>query len=163
MSDDEQQPGERALRDASGKFLPGHASKGGRPKGRGLTRAERAAQFLEPHAQEALKRCLEHALSGDAQMMKLILDRVAPIPRAEGERVVVPGLAEARNVSDKARAVVDAVANGEITAESGRSVLQMLDLLSRAVKLDDLERRLEAIEQGKREHVIEPQNGSDLV
>jgi hypothetical protein len=165
MSDDDQQSPDAeqrvVKRDERGHWLPGHAPKGGRPKG--VTRAERAAQFLEPHAQEALKRCLEHALSGDAQMMKLILDRVAPIPRAEGERVVVPGLAEARNVSDKARAIVAAVADGSITTEAGRSVLQMLDVLARATKLDEIERRLKAIEEGTREPRVIDADRSDLV
>jgi hypothetical protein len=141
-------------RDEKGHFLPGCPPGPGRPKG--ITRAEAAAAFLEPHAQQALTKALEFALAGDAQHMKLILERVCPVPRAEAERVVVPGLAEAASVSDKARAVVNAVASGAITAESGRSVLQMLDLLSRAVKLDDLERRMQAIEQGKKQRVINP-------
>ncbi len=148
-------------RDERGHFLPGGPGGPGRPKG--LTRAEQAARLLEPRREELIGKTIEYALAGDAQMMKLALERIAPIARPEGERVLVPGLAEAKTVSDKARAVVDAVAAGEITAESGRSVLQMLDLLSRAVKLDELERRLAAIEQGRQERVVNHNDASDLV
>lgn len=160
MSDDAQAV---ISRDDAGKFLPGGPGGPGRPKG--LTRAEQAARLLEPHKEELIGRTIEFALAGDAQMMKLALERIAPIARPEAERVFVPGLADAATVSDKARAIVDAVANGEITAESGRSVLQMLDLLSRAVKLDELERRLAALESGKTERVVTPVDDdvSDLV
>lgn len=129
-------------------------------------RAEQIRELLEPHRAELIAKTVELAKAGDPQCIKLCLERLAPTPRQEAEKVVVPGLADAITLKDKATAILAAVANGQISAEAGHRLMALLDVYRGAAIADDHERRLAAIEQGKAApalpHVAEA-DVSDLV
>ena len=135
-------------RNQDGRFVTGHAVKStGRPKG--PSAAEQVRALLEPHKAAIIAKAVELAKMGDPASIKLCLERLAPIPRPEDEKVVVPGLADAPTLQAKATAILAAVAAGQISATAGDKLLRMLDTYSKAVVLDEHERRLQAIE-GKR-------------
>lgn len=128
-----------------GKLLPGHSLKSpGRP--RGPSASEQVRALIEPHRAEIIAKAVELAKLGDAASIKLCLERLAPIPRPEDEKVVVPGLKDALTLKDKATAILAAVADGQISATAGSQLLRMLDTYGKAVVLDEHERRLSAIE-----------------
>jgi len=132
-------------REGDGRFVPGHSLKSpGRGKGPSVSEQVRA--LIDPHKEEIIAKCIELAKLGDATSMKLCLERLAPIPRAEDEKVVVPGLKSALTMHDKATAIMEAVADGHISATAGEKLLRMLDTYGKAVILDEHERRLKAIE-----------------
>lgn len=129
----------------NGHFVPGHAVKSpGRP--RGLSAAEQVRAIIEPHKDEIIAKAVELAKLGDPVSMRLCLERLAPVPRPEDEKVVVPGLKGANTLQAKAAAILVAVADGQISATAGDKLLRMLDTYGRAVVLDEHERRLSAIE-----------------
>jgi hypothetical protein len=131
-----------------GLFVPGHSVKSpGRP--RGPSAAEEIRALIEPHKAEIIAKAVELAKMGDPVSLRLCLDRLAPTPRQEAEKVVVPGLKEAATLQEKATAILAAVADGEISAEAGDRLLRMLDTYGKAVVLDEHERRLQAIEGSK--------------
>ncbi|WP_434516436.1 hypothetical protein AB6Q56_07440 [Dechloromonas sp. ARDL1] len=135
-------------RSPNGRFVAGHAVKStGRPKG--PSAAEQVRALIEPHKAAIIAKAVELAKMGDPASIKLCLERLAPIPRPEDEKVVVPGLADAPTLQAKATAILAAVAAGQISATAGDKLLRMLDTYSKAVVLDEHERRLQAIE-GKR-------------
>lgn len=135
-------------RSPNGRFVAGHAVKStGRPKG--PSAAEQVRTLIEPHKAAIIAKAVELAKMGDPASIKLCLERLAPIPRPEDEKVVVPGLADATTLQAKATAILAAVAAGQISATAGDKLLRMLDTYSKAVVLDEHERRLQAIE-GKR-------------
>ena len=135
-------------RSPNGRFVSGHAVKStGRPKG--PSAAEQVRALIEPHKAAIIAKAVELAKMGDPASIKLCLERLAPIPRPEDEKVVVPGLADAPTLQAKATAILAAVAAGQISATAGDKLLRMLDTYSKAVVLDEHERRLQAIE-GKR-------------
>lgn len=135
-------------RDDEGRLLPGHALKSpGRP--RGLSMAERIAQHIEPHRQEILDKAIALAKAGDPASMKLVLERLAPIPRQDAERVSIPGFAEAGTLQDKATAVMQAAATGHCSAEAAERLLRVLDIYAKAIVADEHERRLQALERGR--------------
>lgn len=136
-----------------GKLLPGHSLKSpGRP--RGPSASEQVRDLIEPHKAEIIAKAVQLAKMGDPTSIKVCLERLAPIPRPEDEKVVVPGLKDALTLKDKATAILAAVADGQISATAGDKLLRMLDTYGKAVVLDEHERRLRAIE-GK-----PPQEGS---
>ena len=133
-----------------GLFIPGHAPRSpGRPKGQGPSAAEQVRALIEPHKAEIIAKAVELAKAGDPQSLRLCLERLAPAPRPEAEKVVVPGLADAPTLQAKATAILAAVAGGQISAEAGDKLLRMLDTYGKAVVLDEHEQRLRAIEEGK--------------
>lgn len=135
-------------RDTEGRLLPGHGLKSpGRPQG--PSRAEQIALYLEPHRKAVLDKAIELAKAGDPQSMKLVLERLAPIPRQDAERVTIPGFAEAATLQEKAQAVIQAAASGHCSAEAAERLLRVLDVYSRAIVADEHERRLQALEHGR--------------
>jgi hypothetical protein len=142
---------ELVVRNERGHFLTGGPGGPGRP--RGLTQSEKVRALLEPHREELIGRALALTTNADpfaaANALRICLERLAPAPKQEPEKIVVPGLADAVSVEDKARAIIAAVGSGDISAESGERCLRMIDVLARAVKIGEIERRLAAIEQGK--------------
>lgn len=134
---------ERAER---GRFIPGQAPKSpGRPKGR-QSAAEQVRALIEPHKAEIIAKAVELAKLGDPHALKLCLERLAPTPRQEAEKVTVPGLASAPTMQAKAQAIMAAVGDGQISAEAGDKLLRMLDTYGKAVVLTEHEQRLAAIE-----------------
>lgn len=129
----------------AGRFLPGQAPRSpGRP--RGPSAAEQVRALIEPHRAEIIAKAVDLAKLGDPQALKLCLERLAPTPRPEAEKVTVPGLAEAITLKAKAEAIMAAVGRGEVSAEAGDKLLRMLDTYSKAVALTEMEQRLAAIE-----------------
>lgn len=128
-----------------GKLLPGHSLKSpGRP--RGPSASEQVRDLIEPHKAAIIAKAVQLAKMGDPTSIKVCLERLAPVPRPEDEKVVVPGLKDAPTLKDKATAILAAVADGQISATAGDKLLRMLDTYGKAVVLDEHERRLRAIE-----------------
>lgn len=142
-------------RDPEGKFLPGGPGGPGRPKGRAQSELVRA--LIEPHREALIERALALTQHADpfvaANALRICLERLAPIPKQESERVEVPGLKDAKTFTDKCEAVVAAVATGDISAEAADRLLRMIGSYARAVAVDDFDRRLRALEAG---HVWRP-------
>lgn len=127
----------------SGTFQPGHAFH---PKRNGPSPAEQVRALIEPHKAEIIAKAVELAKLGDAASIKLCLERLAPAPRPEDEKVVVPGLKDATTLKDKATAILAAVADGVVSAAAGEKLLRMIDTYGRAIVVDEHERRLRVIE-----------------
>lgn len=141
-------------RGEQGRFLAGNAPKSpGRP--RGVSAAEQVRALIEPHKAEIISKAIELAKLGDPHAMKLCLERLAPTPRQEAEKVVVPGLSDAPTMQAKAQAIMAAVGNGQVSAEAGDKLLRMLDTYGKAVVLTEHEQRLAVIE-GRAPRQIQP-------
>jgi hypothetical protein len=101
---------------------------------------------LAPHRAAIVEKLAELAKLGDPRSMALALQYLAPTAKPEGERIQVPGLAEAETLEAKAQAVVAAVARGQISAEAGAQALGLIQKYAAVVTADEHERRLRALE-----------------
>ncbi len=138
-----------------GRFLEGQAPRSpGRP--RGPSAAEQIRALLLPHQPELVAKAVELARLGDPVALRLCLERLAPAPRPEAEKVMVPGLKEAPTLAAKATAILAAVADGHVSAEAGDRLLGMLKTYGDAVILDEHEKRLAAIEAGRAVQALLP-------
>ncbi len=141
------------IRDERGHFLPGHGGLpgAGRPKGR--SQSELVRVLIEPHRVVLIERALALTQSADpfaaANAIRICLERLAPAPKQESEKIEVPGLAEATTFTAKCDAVILSVSMGDISAEAGERVLRLLDVYRRAHETDILEQRVAALEAGK--------------
>jgi hypothetical protein len=158
------------LRGPDGRLLPGAHLKGGRPKG--SSQSELVRKLIEPHRAALIERALKLTESTDpfavANGLRICLERLAPAPKQESEKVHVDGLAEATTFAGKCDAVIRAVSQGEISAEAGERVLRLLDVYRRAHETDALEARMAALEAalkaGGAPVIIDaPPAGGDLV
>lgn len=105
---------------------------------------------LAPHLPAVLERLAADAKAGDSQAMRLFAQLAITQERPDAERVLVPGLAAAQTLQEKADCVLAAVASGHCSAEAGEKLLRLIDTYGRAVKTDALEARLASIEAAQR-------------
>lgn len=147
-------------RDKAGKWLK--PPRGGRRPG--PSRADRIAAYLEPDLTAVLDKLRGLALLGDPKSLALYLSYLAPVAKADSERVSLPALATARTLEEKCQVVIAAVGDGAISAEAGERLLRLIQTYATAVKTDELEARLAAVEQGKvlvrPTHVVDNETGA---
>ncbi len=157
MSENDNLPAERA---ADGKFLAGHSVRSP-GMSHGATRAERIAAYVEPHIQEVLDKAIDLAKKGDPQSMRLILERFAPLAKQDAERVSIPGFANAQTLEEKADAVIAAAASGHCSAEAAAKLLGVLRDYASTITASDHERRIQAIEEGRKGRVMDAASITD--
>lgn len=119
----------------------------GNPAGR-KPGAELLRQLLDPHREDLVRKAVAMALAGDATCMRLLLDRLAPPSRAEAQKVIIEGLSEASTLTDKANVIVNAMGRGDLAPDIAAMLVQAITNVGKVVEVDELERRVAALESG---------------
>lgn len=129
-------------RQKAGRFAPGTS---GNPTGRPKQATTALKRQLAEHGAELVEKAVQMALAGDTAALKLCLDRIAPAlkPSAERIRIDVP---TDGSLSDTARAFIQAAADGRIPGDTAAQLIGAIGATARVVEIDDLQRRLEALE-----------------
>jgi hypothetical protein len=129
-----------------GTWRPGES---GNPKGKppGSGEVQKLRTAIAAHIPEIIERLVTAAKSGDIQAARLLLERVLPPVKAieQAEPVNLPP----GTLTEQGRAVMDAVAAGELSPTQAAALLGALGTLARVTELDELERRLRALEETK--------------
>jgi hypothetical protein len=110
-----------------------------------------AEALLRNEEIELVRKAIEMAKAGDAQMLKFLLDRI--LPKERSVRVDLPPIDHASDAVDALRAIIDAVATGQIAPTEGSAIATLISLYARAVndakfdlRLDEIEKRQKAIQ-----------------
>ncbi|HKZ10385.1 MAG TPA: DUF5681 domain-containing protein [Rhodanobacteraceae bacterium] len=133
------------------KIKPGwKPGQSGNPKGRpkGILNPQARLRKMI-NAEAIVKKLEEAALAGDVQAARTLLERALPIYRLTAEPVNVPAAATAATPTAKAQAVMDAIASGKIPPDIGAQLITAIGALVRVVEMDELERRIAALETAK--------------
>lgn len=153
MSDDPPVPagpdqgGDPPRRDQRGRFPPGvSGNRRGRPAGRRAGLAGALDNMAEGEAERVLQAVIDRAGRGDMQAAETILRRLWPAPRGARVAVAMPPVSDAKSAAVAAGVVVAEVAAGHLAPEDGQAVLGLLEGAVRLAALDDMERRLAALE-----------------
>jgi len=120
----------------------------GNPKGRppGLGEVARLRAAIAEHMPEIVERLVTKAtVEGDVQAARLPLERVLPPVKAVALPEPLPVPATGR-LAERAEAVLRAMGEGEVSPDAGEA-LAGLTALARLQVIDDLERRIAALEQ----------------
>jgi hypothetical protein len=127
----------------SGRWKPGQSGNpSGRTTGSGAVGKLRAA--ISGQVPDILAAMTEKALAGDVQAARLLLERV--IPPMKPEEQAQPLALPEGSLTDQGRAVLDAVSAGELAPSQGAALLGAIGTLARVAEIDDLARRIEALE-----------------
>jgi hypothetical protein len=89
-------------------------------------------------------KCVELALSGDTTALRLCLDRLIPAAKAKDDTIRLP-LAEG-SLADKGQTVLTALGDGVLLPDVATAILQAIAAQARIVEVDEIERRLSALE-----------------
>ncbi|GHE19998.1 DUF5681 domain-containing protein [Halomonas urumqiensis] len=136
-----------AERDSKGRFTKGAS---GNPSGR-PRKADELRQLLEGDAEEVARKVLEVARGGDMNACRLVLERLVPAVRP-AHACVTFELDEEKPLADQGRQILAAVATGALPPDQGKALLDALAALARVTEIDEIDRRLKAIEEASNVH-----------
>jgi hypothetical protein len=123
------------------------SGQSGNPGGRkpGTGKAEKLRAALAKELPEVLAALVTQAKAGDTGAIKLILERTVPALRPVD--VTTPlNLPPEGGLADQGRAVLAALASGHLPANQAAGILQGLGNMAKLVELDELEKRIAALE-----------------
>ena len=116
----------------------------GRPKGILDKRVELRA-LLDPHKKELVAKAVERALDGDTQALRLCLERL--IPPIKSQDLPVEIQIPTGTLVERAEAVLALGASGDLSISDLSTLMQMVSTMARIIDVDDLERRITALEE----------------
>ena len=82
------------------------------------------------------------ALAGDSVALRLCLDRIAPPRKDSPVTLPLPHMKCARDAAEAAGAVLEAMADGELTQKEGVQVMSLVDSFRRRLETSELEARV---------------------
>ena len=119
----------------------------GRPKGI-KDKRHRYAESIDSMIPQVLDCVYQKALAGDMTAAKMLLDRTLPNKRPEQERVEIE---HSGNIASDAQNVLRGVFDGEVSPDVGAILLSAMTSVLKAIEVEDLAKRIEALEGQKSE------------
>lgn len=117
----------------------------GRPKGI-VDKRMKVTQVLMDDAVAIARVVIDAALAGDVQAAGLVLARVAPVLRAQHPTVEFDFDATAP-VTRQVEQVLQAIAGGKVAPDVAKQIIEAIGALSAVRAVEELEKRLEALEE----------------
>ena len=127
-----------------GKWKPGVS---GNPKGKtpGSGELQKLRATLAADVPGILAGLVTAAKAGDTQAARLILERILPPVKAM-EQAVALQLPDGGTLTAQGRAVLSAVAAGELAPSQGAALLGAIGTLARITEIDEMATRITALE-----------------
>jgi hypothetical protein len=124
------------------------AGESGNPKGKtpGSGELQRLRASIAADVPDILAGLVSSAKGGDTQAAKLILERVFPAvkPVEQAQAIELP---EGGTLTAQGRAVLSAVAGGDLAPGQGAQLLAAIGNLARVTEIDELTNRITALEE----------------
>jgi len=130
-------------RNSDGTFRHGNP---GKPRGARHKATVAALALLDGEADRLTRKAVEVALTGDVTALRLCLERIAPPSKDAPVTFNLPAMRSAGDAAKAAGAVLEAVAEGELTPTEGAHVMGLVDAYRRTLEATELEVRLAALE-----------------
>jgi len=120
----------------------------GNPKGKppGSGELQRLRASIAADVPDILQGLTTAAKGGDVQAARLLLERVFPTikPVEQAQELALP---EGGTLTAQGRAVLSAVAGGELAPGQGAQLLAAIGSLARVTEIDEMEARLTKLEE----------------
>jgi hypothetical protein len=105
-----------------------------------------AEALLEGEAEALTRKAVEMALSGDTTALRLCLERIAPPRKDRPVTFALPDLTSAKDAVAASAALLQAVAEGDLTPLEAGELSKLVANHIEALKTTELEERLAALE-----------------
>lgn len=140
-------PANAERKQGESKFKPGQS---GNPAGKAKGTRHKATlaieALLEGEADALTRKAIEMAKGGDMQALRLCMDRLAPPRKDRSVTFELPAIDTLADLPNATRALMDAVATGELTPAEAAEMGKLVDAHVRAIEVTDFAKRLEALE-----------------
>ncbi|WP_157182334.1 DUF5681 domain-containing protein [Methylobacterium sp. WSM2598] len=125
--------------------------RSGNPSGRPRGSRSRATLALEVifdgEAKEISRKAIEFAKAGDTVALRLCLERLVPPRRDRPVPFALPPIDTAADLTKATAALLDAVAQGDLTPSEAAELGRLVDVHLKAVEATEFASRLAALEQ----------------
>ena len=123
------------------------AGQSGNPKGRpcGTSLNEKLRKAVSKDFDAIVAALIGQAKNGDVQAANVLLTRTCPTLRPTQEPIKVD--MDGDTLTDKAGAILDAVGRAELSPGDAKQLLDGLAAVAKIAEVDDLTKRIEALEQ----------------
>lgn len=101
--------------------------------------------MLVPHAPTLIAKAVELALDGNEGALKICINHLIPPLKSEALPVTLEGMVG--TFTEQGAVILRAMAKGEIAPDQAATLIQALANQSRIVEVDELGRRLKALEE----------------
>ena len=133
-------------RNPDGTFASGNP---GRPRGARHKVTQAIEAMLEGQQEALTQAVIDKALEGDVTALRLCLDRIAPARKDAPVSFAMPEIETAEDAAKAARAILKAIAEGDVTPLEAASVMAVVEQFRRTRETTEIERRIAAVEAGK--------------
>ena len=133
-------------RNPDGTFGSGNP---GRQKGARHKVTQAVEVLLEGQSESLTQAAIDKALEGDTTALHLCLDRIAPPRKDAPISFNLPEIETPADAAKAARAILKAVADGDVTPQEAVSVMAVVEQFRRTLETTEIENRLEALEAKK--------------
>jgi hypothetical protein len=124
---DPRAPGDKAGRDALGRFPKGQSGNpAGRPMGSRNAATQLAEALLDGEAEALTRALIDRALEGDPAMLRLAVERIVP-RRARTHAIALPEIKSAADLTAAIDAIARAAAEGAITPFDAAELARMVE------------------------------------
>ena len=130
-------------RNTDGTFAAGNP---GKPKGTRHKATRAALALLDGEAEALTRQAVTMALEGDGAALRLCLERIAPPRKDAPVAFTLPPMQSAADAAKAAGAVLDAVADGDLTPTEGAHIMGLVETYRRTLETSELEARVAALE-----------------
>ena len=121
----------------------------GRPRKSGV-RLKELRDRISEHGEELLDKAIAMALEGEVSMLRYCIDKILPSYRSVDCPVELSEVSGRRSLYRKALAIVDRIAEGEITASEGKDLLTSVSEVYKIKEYSEFEKRLAKIEEAQK-------------
>ena len=130
-------------RNSDGTFAKGNV---GKPKGTRHKATMAAMALLDGEAETLSRKAVTLALDGDTTALRLCLERVAPPRKDAPVTFNLPPINSAADAAKAAGAILNAVADGNLTPTEGAHIMALVETYRRTLETSELEVRVVALE-----------------
>jgi hypothetical protein len=131
-----------------GRFGAGNQMGRGRPRG-SRNRATAFQEALERGGFAIIRKVKREALKADPTAMKLCMERLIPVAKAQNSRFPVPKVETAANLMEALCGLIKAVAEGEMSAQEGESVARIIESQRKMIETEGFDARLRVLEKSR--------------
>jgi len=133
-------------RNPDGTFASGNP---GRPRGARHKVTQAIEAMLEGQQEALTQAAIDKALEGDVTALRLCLDRIAPARKDAPVSFALPEIETAQDAAKAARAILKAIAEGDVTPLEAATVMAVVEQFRRTLETTEIERRIAALEAEK--------------
>ena len=104
-------------------------------------------ELLDGEAEVLTRKAIDMALEGDTVALRICMDRICPPRKSRTIEFELPPVKSATDVSEAHAAVINAMAQGEITPDEASTVAGILDAKRKSIETTELEARIAKLEK----------------